>query len=152
MKFYHVALCGLGLISAAGAADMTIFYSPSCPHCHRARNFIRTELVYEYDDLAVTEVNAVLAENRGDFINALQKCGYTKGGVPVIMIGDKCFQGYGENMNDSIRAAVEVDYTDDQRNAAKTNREELNKDHDAFVAAHAARQDAVVNKDEAKKN
>ena len=153
MRFYHLALLGLGFISSVNAADITIFYSPSCPHCHHARDFIKNELVYEYNDLTVTEINATLVEHRGDFINALNKCKYTSGGVPVLVIGDKCFQGYGVALNDEIRAAIEVDYNDAQKESVKSNQSDLAADRDAFVAAHKSRQNAIINQDEnVKKN
>ena len=51
MKILQSALfLFVGLMSVANAADITIFYSPSCPHCHHARDFFKNELIYEYDD------------------------------------------------------------------------------------------------------
>ncbi|MBO7644777.1 MAG: hypothetical protein J6S57_00540 [Alphaproteobacteria bacterium] len=116
MKIYQCVLLGLGLISSVYAADITIFYSPTCPHCHHARDFIKNELIYEYENLKVTEVNATLSENRQQFIDALKKCEYTNGGVPVLVIGDKCFQGYGQSSQTSIREAIEIDLSDAQKN------------------------------------
>ena len=144
MKFYHIALLSLGMISSASAANITIFYSPTCPHCHHARDFIKNELIYEYDDLKVTEVNASISENGPRFVDALKKCEYTNGGVPVLVIGEKCFQGYGDSVKDPIRAAVEVDLSDAQKQSAKANREELSKNHDDFIATHSHRQNAIV--------
>ena len=151
MKLYRFAVLGLFFISSVNAADITIFYSPSCPHCHHARDFIRTELIYEYDDLKVTEINATLSEHRQQFIDTLKKCEFTSGGVPVLVVGEKCFQGYGKSSNDSLRAAVEIDYTDAQKKSADANRATMKKDHDAFVAAHASRTDAIVDMDALKK-
>jgi len=42
------------IIGSASAADITIYYSPTCPHCHHARAFIDNELVYEYKTIKVT--------------------------------------------------------------------------------------------------
>lgn len=146
MKILKVALLFMGLVSVANAANITVFYSPTCPHCHHARDFIRSELVYEYNDLKVTEVNATLAENRQDFIDAINKCKYTSGGVPVLVIGDKCFQGYGESMNDTLREAIEIDLTDAQKKSAAANRTEMSKDKDGFVASHSDRLNAISEK------
>lgn len=143
MKKISFALLGMGMISVAGAADITIFFSPSCPHCHHARDFINNELIYEYDNLAVMEVDATMSENRQEFIDALQKCKYESGGVPVMVIGEKCFQGYGDGMQDDLRSAVEVDLTDAQKQSAKDNRSEMKKDKDGFVASHESRKAAV---------
>ena len=50
--------------AAANAADITIYYSPTCPHCHHARDFISNTLIYEYPDLRVTTVNVMESANR----------------------------------------------------------------------------------------
>ena len=44
------AVLGLGFMGTASAADVTIYYSPSCPHCHHARDFAINTLVYEYPE------------------------------------------------------------------------------------------------------
>ena len=153
-----------GLISAcfignANARDISIFYSPTCPHCHHAREFIGSTLIYEYDNLKVSEINVANIDNRQAFVDALFKCGYQKGGVPVIVVGDikvkdgyKCFQGYADATQPELRAAIEIDYTDVQKSAAESNRKEMAKDKDAFVAAHANRKSAVSELEPKKKN
>jgi len=146
MKFYHIALLGFGLVSSVNAADITILYSPTCPHCHHARDFIKNELIYEYNDLKVTEINATLMDSRQDFVDALNKCQFTSGGVPIMIVGDKCFQGYGDGMKDSLREAIEIDLSDEQKQSAVANRSELGANHDEFVAAHEQRKTAIVDK------
>ena len=149
MKLLHTALLFfIGAVSVANAADITIFYSPSCPHCHHAREFIKNELIYEYDDLKVTEINATVSENRQKFIDTINKCKYKSGGVPVMVIGDDCFQGYGDSLRDVMRASIESDLTDAQKQSAQSNRKELNENRDAFVAAHSDRLNAITNSDE----
>ena len=103
-KIIFGLICG-AFIGTANAADISIFYAPTCPHCHHAREFISSTLIYEYDNLNVTEVNVTKNENKQAFVDALFKCGYQRGGVPVIVIGDvnkkdgfKCFQGYADSM------------------------------------------------------
>ena len=88
MKKILFALMGLIFAGGANAADITIFYAPTCPHCHHAREFISSTLIYEYDNLKVSEVDVTKIENRQAFVDALWKCGYQKGGVPVIVVGD----------------------------------------------------------------
>ena len=53
------AVMGLAFVGAASAADITVYYSPTCPHCHHARDFISNNLVYEYPMIKVTEVNVM---------------------------------------------------------------------------------------------
>lgn len=152
MKKILFALIGCACFGAANAANITIYYSPTCPHCHHARDFISSSLIYEYNDLKVTQVNIMNMDNRQAFVDALFKCGYKSGGVPVLVIGEKCFQGYADSMQGELRTAIEVDLTDAQKTAANTNRTEMSKNKDAFVAAHADRKNAIVEQEPAKKN
>ena len=138
------ALLGLTFVGSANAADITIYYSPSCPHCHHARDFISNTLVYEYPELKVTAVNVTDAANQGMFADALKKCEFESGGVPVMVIGDKCEQGYADFMQDSLRASVEVDLTDEQKATAAANKKAMSEDAEKFKAEHAERANAVV--------
>ena len=142
-KIFGAAL-GAMFIGNAMAADITIYYSPTCPHCHHAREFISQNLVYEYPDLHVTAVNVTETANRDEFIAALKKCEYESGGVPVMVVGEKCFQGYGDSMADDVRAAVAVDMDDAARAVAAENKKSMDADADAFRAAHTDRANAIV--------
>lgn len=144
MKILKFVLLCMLFTSTASAANITIFYSPTCPHCHHALHFISNDLIYEYDDLVVTKVDVTTQENRQTFIDALKKCEYSNGGVPVLVIGEKCFQGYGESLDNEIRSAIEVDFTDDQKQSAIANREELKKNRPTFTSKKASRQEAIV--------
>lgn len=139
------ALFGLVFAGGASAANITIYHSPSCPHCHHARDFFKDYLVYEYPTLTVTEVNVMDASNRPVFEEALKKCGYNSGGVPVIVVGEKCFQGYADFMQDELRDAVAVDLSDSARDTAAKNKEALQSDAAAFRNANASRANAIRN-------
>ena len=149
-KLLFALTCG-AVISGANAADITIYYSPTCPHCHHAREFIETNLIYEYDNLKVTTVNVMEEYNQKEFIDTLKKCEYESGGVPVMVVGKKCFQGFGEATKSELRNAVEADLSADQKKAAASNKAEMEKDSKAFVAAHADRKDAVSERESKKK-
>lgn len=129
--------------ACANAADVSIYYSPTCPHCHHARDFISNDLIYEYQNISVTTVNVANRENSGAFQDVLKKCGYDKGYVPVIKIGEKCFQGFGNDTRDELRAAIEVDMDDSARSAATQNRAAMERDAAAFRNTHAERINAV---------
>lgn len=146
MKTSKIASIIFGCVAMANAnaADIKIFHSPSCPHCRHAREFIENTLIYEYNDLKVTEINVMSSDNRQEFVDAIYKCGYKSGGVPVIIVGEKCFQGYADSMQDTLRAAVEVDLTDEQKQSAKDNKAKMAENKDEFVAAHADRKETVV--------
>ena len=146
MKTSKIAsiLFGCVAMANANAADIRIFHSPSCPHCRHAREFIENTLIYEYNDLKVTEINVMSSDNRQEFVDAIYKCGYKSGGVPVIIVGEKCFQGYADSMQDTLRAAVEVDLTDEQKQSAKDNKAKMAENKDEFVASHADRKQTLV--------
>lgn len=141
------ALAGAMFIGNAVAADITIYYSPTCPHCHHARDFISTNLIYEYPNLKVTEVNVMESANRPEFTDALKKCEYESGGVPVLVIGDKCFQGYADSMADDLRAAIEIDMDDAAKSVAAENKKSLAADADAFKKEHEDRKNAIVERE-----
>lgn len=128
----------LGMFSGAFAADVTIYHLPSCPHCHHAIDFARNNLVYEYPTVKVTTVSLGEPENRPLFPDVMKKCELKSGGVPVLVIGEKCFQGYGDSMRDDLRAAIEVDLDKSVRDAAHKNRTAMESDGDAFRASHTA--------------
>ena len=137
------AAMGLAFIGSASAADITVYYSPTCPHCHHAREFINNTLIYEYPTIKVTEVNVMDEVNVPKFQETLTKCEFESGGVPVIVIGDKCEQGYADFMQDTLRQHVEADMSDDQKKEAADNKAEMEKDAEGFKAAHADRANAV---------
>ena len=127
------ALCGVAFMGAASAANITIYYSPTCPHCHHAREFISSTLIYEYPQLAVTEVNVMNAENGPLFDATLKKCEYESGGVPVLVIGEKCFQGYAEFMNDELHEAVAADLSDEDKALAAENKKAMLEDEEIDI-------------------
>ena len=112
------AACGIAFAGAASAANITVYYSPTCPHCHHAREFINNTLVYEYPNLTVSEVNVMTAENSKVVDEAFKQCEYESRGLPVIVVGEKCFQGYADFMQKDLRDAVEVDLSDDEKATA----------------------------------
>jgi len=152
MKFIKLCLFSILFISSGVfAADITIYYSPSCPHCHHARDFIENKLIYEYDSISVNEVNVMSIDNRDVFFAAIKKCKYDTGGVPVMVIGNKCFQGYADNMQEDIRLAVEQDMTENQKKQASINRKEIETNEVQFLAEHQARKSAISDVDNKKK-
>ena len=138
------ALACLAFIGTATAADITVYYSPSCPHCHHARAFIEQNLVYEYPTISVTEVNVTEQANRAKFTETLKKCEYSSGGVPVLTIGDKCFQGYADFMQAELRAAVEADLSDADKAAAADVKKAMDEDAEKFKSENADKKATVT--------
>ena len=137
------ALTGLVFCGAASAADITMYYSPTCPHCHHAREFFVNKIVYEYPDVRVVQINVMDQTNLPMFQKVLEKCNYDSGGVPVIVVGDKCFQGYAEFMDQELRDAVEMDMSDGDKKQAAENKKALEADPDGYRAKHSDRQQAI---------
>ncbi|MDR0741744.1 MAG: hypothetical protein LBF28_03145 [Rickettsiales bacterium] len=141
------AIFALAFIGAASAANITLYYSPTCPHCHNAREFIGTTLVYEYPSLEVEAVNVMEQENLPAFQAALSKCKFESGGVPVLVIGDECMQGYAHVMDDEIRKHAEVGMSDSEKNAAAQIRKEMEADAQKFRDAHTDRANVITERD-----
>ncbi len=137
-------LAAMTMVGTASAADVVLYYSPSCPHCHHAREFISQQLVYEFPMIDVDAVNVMTQENLPLFQAALEKCEYQSGGVPVMVIGDKCFQGYADFMQDELRDAVSADLSESQRKDAAENRAAMESNADEFRAKNSDRANAVV--------
>lgn len=137
------AAMGIAFAGAASAANITLYYSPTCPHCHHAREFIANNLVYEYPNITVTQVNVFEEANRQMFQETLKKCEYESGGVPVLVVGEKCFQGYAEFMQKDLREAVEADMSEADKATAAENKKALEENAEKFKAEHADRVDAI---------
>ena len=146
------ALVGLVFTGAASAADITLYYSPYCPHCHHARDFFVNRIVYEYPDVRVVQVNVMDQKNLPQFQDVLKKCKYDNGGVPVIVVGDKCFQGYADFMQQELRDAIEVDLSDADKKQAAENKKALDENPDDFKRKHADRQGAITEYNAAQEN
>lgn len=142
-KLLFSVFFGILICSAAKAADITLYYSPYCPHCHHARDFFVNNLVYEYPNLKVVQVNVMEESNLPQFQEVLKKCEYESGGVPVIVVGNKCFQGYADFMNQELRDAVEVDLSEADKRTAAENKKSLEENPDVFRSNHADRQKAI---------
>ena len=138
------ALAGLVFTGAASAADITLYYSPYCPHCHHARDFFVNRIVYEYPDIRVVQVNVMDQKNLPQFQDVLKKCKYNSGGVPVIVVGDKCFQGYADFMQQELRDAVEVDMDAAAKDKAAENKKAMDTDPENFKSKHPDRQNAIT--------
>lgn len=126
----------LGFIGVASAADMTIYYSPTCPHCHHAKDYTNNNFIYEYPTIRVTMVDVTVPENRNEFIDVLKTCNFSSGGVPVIKIGEKCFQGFAEPMADDLRAAIEVDLNLDAKKSAADVKKAISENGDKYRDEH----------------
>ncbi len=106
-KILISALFAVTMITTSAVAnDVKIFYTNTCPHCHNAREFFAKEIRPEYKSIRITEYNLDDKSSHPAFRKALTDCKYENGYVPVIMVGEKCWQGYGPSSNPEIIDAV----------------------------------------------
>ena len=147
------ALCSMLYVGFANAAaDMTIYYSPNCPYCHYAIDFTADHLVYEYPSLKVTKVNVMEESNRPAFERVIKECGFQSGGVPIITISGKCFQGFGrETTSNEFRATIDALVSEDEQANAESVRAAMTENADAFRAQHSDRRSAIVEKSDTQK-
>lgn len=129
-------IAAFGFIGMANAADMTIYYSPTCPHCHHAQDYTRNNFIYEYPTMNVTFVDVTNPDHRAMFIDVLKGCEFSSGGVPVIKIGDKCFQGFAESMADDMRTAIEIDMDDAAKKSAADVKKAIAADGNKYRDEH----------------
>lgn len=152
MKKFSVLgiVAGVAFTGFANAADITIYYMPTCPHCHHARDFISDYIAYEFPSISVTEVNVSKKKNQDDFLVTLTKCNYSQGGVPVMVIGDKCFQGYASSMQSELRDAVAADLSNADKENAKNIQEKMKNDAKEFRKNNKSAK--IISGDASKKN
>lgn len=133
----------LFVIGSVNAADITIYYSPTCPHCHHALQFFTNELVYEYKTLKINPINVMDEKNLPAFKTALEKCKYDNGGVPLIMVGEKCFQGFGPKDKQVLQDAVAVDLSAQEKTNAAANIKAFNENPEKFREENSDRANVI---------
>ncbi len=101
-------LTTLGFSAHAQEAEVNahIYYLTTCGHCHDAREFIYNTLAKEFPSINFEQRNVAEDKFRKTFESDLKKCNLTSYGVPLVVIGDKCFQGYGPKTGDEYRNAI----------------------------------------------
>jgi len=144
-KLILTSVMAMATFGAFAAVDMTIYYSPTCPHCHHARDFTSQYLVYEYPTLKVTNVDVTQQANYPAFQKVVKDCGYDSGGVPVAVINGKCFQGFGtpETTGQEFRNTINAALTPEEKATADANRAALAANPDQYRSQHADRASAM---------
>ena len=148
------ALCSMLCVGLANASvDMTIYYSPTCPHCHHAIEFATDYLVYEYPSLTVNKINVMTESNRPAFDRVIKECNLQSGGVPIITINGKCFQGFGmaETTGNQFRETIDAAINADERTNAESVRAAMSENADAVRAQNPDRRNAIVEKSDTQK-
>ncbi len=79
--------------------DLTVylFYSETCPYCHRAIDFLESEIEPEYNNVQIRYIEVNDPKNQAKWAqagNILEKEGTV---VPYTVIGDEVIEGFGGN-------------------------------------------------------
>jgi len=104
MKKMLIAAIATLALAACGkseqSSDITLYYMPGCPHCHYAMDFFASELAHAtLEKINVTEAG----KNQERFLKALEKCGLSSRGVPLIIVQGECIQGYAPEVGAMIK-------------------------------------------------
>ena len=82
---------------AQTSVELTLFYSQYCPHCEKEEIFLE-KLVQKYPELKVTKYQVDTDKaNQTLFQQTAQELGIKQLGVPLTVIGDQHFLGYGDD-------------------------------------------------------
>ena len=101
-----------------------VFYHPSCPHCHKAIDFIDSKLKDKYKNIIFYKINITTEKNSKLFKQYGMEYGLDieKMGVPTIFIGDKYMIGYGTDETSGVELEILVDDFSNQ-NSIKTHKD-----------------------------
>lgn len=121
LKYYLLmALCLFmvpTLVFASEKVNVYLFKSSTCPHCEQAMTFFselaEDEEFSKYFQLVPFETNGTTDEIKEN-VNLAQKVSKYFGSdfesVPLIVIGDKRFEGYASSLNDQIKERIKSCY------------------------------------------
>lgn len=93
----------------AGAVNVYVFYSPTCPHCADLHTFLdELKEDKEYKDLfnvvdydvATSDTNRQLWQKVGEYFEV------NVDGVPFYVIGDQYYEGFGDSAKDTLKTAI----------------------------------------------
>ncbi len=88
-------------VEASALTTMKIFYSPTCPHCRHAKEFIKDYLQEEYPEV-VFEKHDVSQRHEANLMqHYASKLNIFGMGVPTIIVGDDYVQGYRTSVTDN---------------------------------------------------
>lgn len=99
----------LSQTTATNSIELTIFYSPTCPHC-KAENIFLTKLTNEYPEITVKEYNVFEPANvqlLQTYYNKYKVPAIRQGLTPITFIQDKYFLGFDDSTGYDITKYVE---------------------------------------------
>ena len=93
-------------VNAKELIDVHIFYSKTCNHCKKAKEFLKEyeeetgKINIHYYEVTYNKQNALKFENVQNVLN------HPSMSVPYIVIGSEVFIGYSENLEDEVKNIV----------------------------------------------
>ncbi len=95
---------------AIDESALNLFFSPTCPHCHKEREFLK-KMAVKYPELTINEYDVANKESIVMIFELARRHNMDEsmlGGVPLTFIGDKYFLGYGtdETSGKAIEDAI----------------------------------------------
>ena len=98
-----ICVCGILTINSKSAIggdnknEMILFFSPTCPHCHHALEFLDKEVAPKYKNLVITKHNASTKVGANYYFHYAKKLNIdSAGAVPLAIFGDKYELGFDE--------------------------------------------------------
>jgi len=102
--FFGIFFSG-NIIAKENKLDLYFFSATGCPHCENENIFLK-KMEDKYDELIVHNLEITASEeNRSFFEEASRKLGIKSNGVPMTIIGEKHFVGFGSE--DATGALIE---------------------------------------------
>jgi thiol-disulfide isomerase/thioredoxin len=118
-KLFLISVLVIGLvlsiprgISAQGdsgepALVITFFWGDGCPHCADEEPFLQ-ELISQYPQIQLNEYEVYNSSENRDYLYSFgDAMGFEVTGIPVTIIGDQYWSGFGDNTAAEITSAVE---------------------------------------------
>lgn len=98
-----VIVCGIFTLNSKTAVggdkvEVILFYSPTCPHCHHAMEFLDKNVAPKYKNLTITKYNTSTKVGANYYFHYAKKLNMDNAGaVPLAVFGDKYELGFGSD-------------------------------------------------------
>lgn len=101
LAIFLVCLIGIFTVSSCEAnsknpeSEIIIFYSPTCPHCHKALEFLG-EIAPQYKEITITKYNTATNFGANYYFHYTKKLGLNTSAVPLVIFGGTTYElGFG---------------------------------------------------------
>ncbi len=117
------------------AVNIYFFWGDGCPHCEEEKPFLDA-LVSKYDRVSLVDYEVWYnRDNQAVLLQFSRALGFEPGGVPVTVIGDQYWIGFGDSYKAEMESALQQTLADP--NAADIGLSLANAPQDAQVSAPA---------------